>query len=313
MVVDAHIPLNINGDLISLDGQLTGLVFHQAERLGLNGQLDFACGNRGHIGPDFHCSSCNNLVTLNREIDCNGSGSRLHIDHDPTVVDFHITGVDQLITFGDVSQSANVHIVGIICNLHFTFHVLVRVGEMVVDAHIPLNINGDLISLDGQLTGLVFHQAERLGLNGQLDFACGNRGHIGPDFHCSSCNNLVILICEIDRDLLSRRLPLCEVGHRIIQGDFLPCNVCTSSVLFGIPPGELTAFLVKAIGGVVNCIGVGVLWCINFINFNCRFFITQGSAIPIVSYRPVVSNPVGSGICGSLGSIFCVRYRNSIL
>ena len=90
---------------------------------------------------------------------------------------------------------------------------------MVVDAHIPLNINGDLIFPDGQLIGLAVHQAERLGLNRQLDFACGNRGHIGPDFHCSSCNNLVILICEIDRDLLSRRLPLRKVGCASSQRD----------------------------------------------------------------------------------------------
>src|SRR5699024_11614635 len=142
-----------------------------------------------------------------------GGGDGLNVTHNPAVVDLHITDVDQFITFGDVSQSANVHIVGIICNLHFTFHVLVRVGEMVVDAHIPLNINGDLITLDGQLTGLAFHQAEGLRLNRQLDLARGNRSHIGPDFHCSSFNNLVTLYLEIDRDLFSRQILLCEIGQ----------------------------------------------------------------------------------------------------
>ena len=130
---------------------------------------------------------------------------------------------------------------------------------MVVDAHIPLNINGDLITLDGQLTGLAFHQAEGLRLNRQLDLARGNRSHIGPDFHCSSFNNLVTLNREIDRDPFSRRLPLCEIGHRSNQGNRPPCNVATSSVLRGIPPGELIAFLGKAIGVAGNCIGVGVL------------------------------------------------------
>ena len=129
---------------------------------------------------------------------------------------------------------------------------------MVVDAHIPLNKNGDLIILDGQLFRLALHQAEGLRLSRQLDLACVNLGHIGADFHCSSCDNLVVLIREIDLDLLSRRLPLSKVDYRINQRDLIPCNRGTISVLRGIPPGELIAFLGKAIGVAGNCIAVGV-------------------------------------------------------
>ena len=76
---------------------------------------------------------------------------------------------------------------------------------MVVDADIPLNENGNLTFLDGQVLRLTIHQAQELGISRQLNVVQGNFSGRGIDSHLIGADLLIVLIHKLDGDRLSDR------------------------------------------------------------------------------------------------------------